>query len=193
MSYPKIDSARERCGRPLIFFFVSSLSNFLVDQFGGLPKALCGNVLWSHRVGWLSSAFRRTSTRTCCEFYLDRAGTSLGRLFAMAFPCLSFWRKNPWYISKLEAPGFFKAWIWIRKESKSPCILAKARRTCCHEDHTDTLSKQFTAGQSPWQCFGKTDFFLAFDMHIQCRLFLPIASLHTQKRHKWPWLNIYTS
>ena len=33
---------------------------------------------------------RRTSTRTCCEFYLDRAGTLMGRLFAMALACLSF-------------------------------------------------------------------------------------------------------
>ena len=26
----------------------------------------------------------------CCEFYLDRGGTLMGRLFAMALACLSF-------------------------------------------------------------------------------------------------------
>ena len=70
---------------------------------------------------------------------------------------------------------------------KRPYILAKARRTCWHEDHTDTLSKQFTAAQSPWQCFWQERFFLSL-RHIQCRLFLPIAFLHTQKDtndHNW--------
>ena len=58
MSYPKIDSARKRNGCPRLrgcrlqwsgidfvrikkkLFLVSSLLNFLVDHFGGLPKAL---------------------------------------------------------------------------------------------------------------------------------------------------------
>ena len=87
-------------------------------------------------------------------------------------------KAKPIYSSKLEAPSFFKAWIWIRKER--PYILAKARRTCWQEDYTDTLSKHFTAAQSPWQCFWQERFYLSL-RHIQCRLFLPIAFLHTQK------------
>ena len=116
----------------------------------------------------------------------------MGHLFAMALACLSFWRQNQDIaLNKKPLVSSKRGFGFGRKR---PYILAKARRTCWHEDHTDTLSKQFTAAcaQSPWQCFWQDRFFLSL-RHIQCGLFLPIAFLHTQKRHKWPWLNIYTS
>ena len=80
------------------------------------------------------------------------------------------------YSSELVVPGFFKA-CGVRglgSGRKRPYILAKARRTCRHEDHTDALSEQFSAAQSTWQ-----DRFFPNFRHIQCRLFLLIAFLHT--------------
>ena len=117
----------------------------------------------------------------CCEFYLASCWPINGSFVRHGLGLPLVLKAKPIYSSKLEAPGFFKAWIWIRKEASRANILAKARRTCWHEDHTDTLSKQFTAAQSPWQCFWQERFFLSL-RHTQCRLFLPIAFLHTPKK-----------
>ena len=135
-------------------------------------------------MGWLSSAFRsysdldanmlRVLSRSCWNINGSFVRHGLGLPLVL--------KAKPRYSFKLEAPGFFKAWFWIRR--KRPYILAKAKRTCWHEDHTYTISKQFTAAQSLWRnVFGKRDCFLSL-RHIQCRLFLPIAFLHIQKRHK---------
>ena len=148
--------------------------------------------LWSHRVGWLSSAFRRTSTRRCSEL-LSRSCWNIDGSFVRHGLGLSLVLKaKPRYRSKLEAPWLLQS-VDLDSEG-SPYILAKARHICWHEDHTDTLSKQFTAAQSPWQCFWQDRFFfLAFDTFSadsSCRL---LSYTHTKKRHKWPWLNVYTS
>ena len=43
-------------------------------------------------IGWDGSAvpFEGPRSERGCEFYLDRAQTLMGRLFAMALACLSF-------------------------------------------------------------------------------------------------------
>ena len=104
---------------------------FLVDHSGGLPKALWGNVLWTDREGCLSSAFRRPSARTCSECYLDRAGTSMGRLFATGWACLSFsfWRQTKiWFWTSSSCPWFLQSVDLDPKGS----VLTSCRRPDAH-------------------------------------------------------------
>ena len=90
------------------------------------------------------------------------------------------------YSFELVVPGFFKVWIWIRKEAS---ILAKARRTCWHEDHTDTLSEPYDALllnklYLAANVFGKTDFFpMQPSTHSMQTLLANCFPTHT-KRHK---------
>ena len=81
-------------------------------------------------IGWDGSAvpFEGPRSEHAASFISIVLEHLMGRLFASGLGLPLVLKAKPIYSSKLEAPGFFKAWIWIPKEAR-PYILAKARRT----------------------------------------------------------------